>query len=98
VTSSDCTGDAAKPICGSNNQCQPCKADSECVSKGATDPGVCMSQTDGHCATPSETIYVQDTMTGTTACSDTAVTAQLFSAHAGQGLEEARSVMERWLC
>ena len=31
------------------------------------------------------------------ACSDTAVTAQLFSAHAGQGLEEARSVMERWL-
>ncbi len=32
------------------------------------------------------------------ACSDTAVTAQLFSAHAGQGLEEARSVMERWLC
>jgi len=31
------------------------------------------------------------------ACSDTAVTAQLFSARAGQGLEEARSVMERWL-
>jgi GTP-binding protein len=31
------------------------------------------------------------------ACSDTAVTAQLFSAHAGQGLEEARSVLERWL-
>ena len=31
------------------------------------------------------------------ACSDTAVTAQLFSAHAKQGLEEARSVMDRWL-
>jgi len=31
------------------------------------------------------------------ACSDTAVTAQLFSAHAGEGLEEARSVLERWL-
>lgn len=31
------------------------------------------------------------------ACSDTAVTAQLFSAHARQGLDEARSVMERWL-
>jgi hypothetical protein len=31
------------------------------------------------------------------ACSDTAVTAQLFSANAGQGLEEARAVMERWL-
>ncbi len=31
------------------------------------------------------------------ACSDTAVSSQLFSARAGQGLEEARSVMERWL-
>src|SRR5450631_408027 len=29
---------------------------------------------------------------------DAAVSAQLFSAHAGQGLEEARSVTERWLC
>jgi GTP-binding protein len=32
-----------------------------------------------------------------TACSDTAVTAQLFSAHGRRGIEEARSVMERWL-
>src|SRR5579862_145748 len=31
-----------------------------------------------------------------TACSDTAVTAQLFSAHARQGLDEARAVMDRW--
>jgi GTP-binding protein len=31
------------------------------------------------------------------ACSDTAVTAQLFSANAGQGLEEARDVMKGWL-
>ena len=31
------------------------------------------------------------------ACADTAVTAQLFSAHAKQGFEEARSVMDRWL-
>jgi GTP-binding protein len=31
------------------------------------------------------------------ACSDTAVTVQLFSAHARRGLEEARSVMDRWL-
>jgi GTP-binding protein len=31
------------------------------------------------------------------ACGDTAVSAQLFSAHAKQGLEEARSVMDRWL-
>jgi GTP-binding protein len=31
------------------------------------------------------------------ACADTAVTAQLFSAHAKQGFEDAREVMERWL-
>jgi len=31
------------------------------------------------------------------ACSDTAVTAQLFSAHAKQGIEEARTVVGRWL-
>ncbi len=31
------------------------------------------------------------------ACADTAVTAQLFSAHAKQGFEEARGVMDRWL-
>jgi GTP-binding protein len=31
------------------------------------------------------------------ACSDTAVTAQLFSAHDNQGFEEARAVMDRWL-
>src|ERR1700738_408856 len=33
----------------------------------------------------------------TAACSDTAVTAQLFSAHKKQGFEEARQVMDRWL-
>jgi GTP-binding protein len=33
----------------------------------------------------------------TAACSDTSVTAQLFSAHEKQGLEEARQVMDRWL-
>jgi len=32
-----------------------------------------------------------------TACSDTAVTAQLFSAHAKQGVEEVREVLDRWL-
>jgi GTP-binding protein len=31
------------------------------------------------------------------ACSDTAVTAQLFSAHAKQGMEEARQVLDGWL-
>jgi GTP-binding protein len=31
------------------------------------------------------------------ACSDTAVTTQLFSAHARTGLGVAREVMQRWL-
>ena len=31
------------------------------------------------------------------ACSDTSVSAQLFSAHAKQGIDEAREVMQRWL-
>src|SRR5580693_9313220 len=31
------------------------------------------------------------------ACSDTAVTAQLFSAHERTGLDDARAVMQRWL-
>jgi GTP-binding protein len=31
------------------------------------------------------------------ACADTAVTAQLFSAHSKQGIEEARQVLDRWL-
>ena len=31
------------------------------------------------------------------ACSDTAVSAQLFSAHARTGLDVAREVMQRWL-
>jgi hypothetical protein len=31
------------------------------------------------------------------ACADTAVTAQLFSAHAKKGFDEARGVMDAWL-
>jgi len=31
------------------------------------------------------------------ACEDTSVTAQLFSAHKSEGFDEARSVMDRWL-
>lgn len=31
------------------------------------------------------------------ACADTAVTAQLFSAHSKQGIDTARAVMDRWL-
>src|SRR3984957_253510 len=31
------------------------------------------------------------------ACSDTSVTAQLFSAHSNQGLDEARGIIDNWL-
>src|SRR5665213_1154848 len=58
VTSSDCTADKTKPICGTTNQCQPCVADSDCTAA----PGVCM--TDGHCATPTEVLYVQFNSSG----------------------------------
>jgi hypothetical protein len=30
------------------------------------------------------------------ACTDAAVTSQLFSAHDGRGIEEARGVLDRW--
>jgi GTP-binding protein EngB required for normal cell division len=33
----------------------------------------------------------------TEACADTAVTAQLFSAHARQGFDEARGVIDGWM-
>jgi GTP-binding protein len=37
---------------------------------------------------------LQDTVA---ACNDAGVTAQLFSAHAKQGFEEARAILDRWL-
>jgi hypothetical protein len=60
AVSVDCKTDATKPICGVDNKCRVCQADSECASKDATAPGVCMSHQDGRCATPAETIYVQN--------------------------------------
>jgi len=63
AASSDCTTDATKPICDTtSHSCVACSSDSQCVAKlGSTgNPGVCMSQTDGHCAIDSETIYVQN--------------------------------------
>lgn len=77
ASSSDCTADPKKPICNvaGGNICRTCQADAECVAKGATDPGVCMAQTDGHCAMSAETIYVQNSTSGTATCSDTATTA-----------------------
>jgi len=70
VASSDCTADATKPICDTtSHSCVACSSDSQCVAKlGSTgNPGVCMSQTDGHCATDAETVYVQNS----SACTST---------------------------
>jgi hypothetical protein len=71
--SADCTT-TTKPICTSN-ACVACTADSQCATKlGATgNPGVCLSNIDGHCATDADTIYVGTI--GTATCSDTATNA-----------------------
>ena len=64
VASSDCNGDTTKPICDTTSHtCTACTSDSQCVTKlGSTgNPGICMSQIDGHCATDAEAIYVQNT-------------------------------------
>jgi hypothetical protein len=54
-----------KPVCNTaTNTCRACQADAECTAA----PGVCMAHVDGHCATPTEVIYVQNTA-GT--CTDT---------------------------
>ena len=70
VTSSDCKV-ATSPICTSN-LCGACTADSQCSAKLGTtgNPGVCLNNIDGHCATDSETVYVGTI--GTATCSDTA--------------------------
>ena len=70
AASSDCTADATKPICDTTSHtCVACSSDSQCVAKLGTtgNPGVCMSQIDGHCATDSETVYVQNS----SACTST---------------------------
>jgi hypothetical protein len=65
VTSADCTMAKTKPVCNTaTNTCRACQADAECTAA----PGVCMAHVDGHCATPTEVIYVQNTA-GT--CTDT---------------------------
>jgi hypothetical protein len=70
TASSDCA-DPTKPICNANtNKCEACTTDQQCIDKiGSSDPGVCMAQADGHCATPGEAIYVKNdvaTCVGTT--------------------------------
>ncbi len=66
ASSGDCKV-ATSPICTAVNVCVACTADSQCVAKLGTtgNPGVCMSNIDGHCATDAETIYVHN-VTGCT--------------------------------
>ena len=83
AASSDCTA-ATHPICSSANTCVSCKADAECAAKLGTtgNPGVCMANIDGHCATDAETVYVQNK----TGCSDSnpgSAAAPICSAQAG---------------
>lgn len=54
-------GEAARPICVAN-ACAPCTADAQCAAKTTLgpNPGICMSHTDGHCATDAETLYVEN--------------------------------------
>jgi hypothetical protein len=85
VTSTDCTI-ATLPICTAN-VCGACTADSQCAAKlGSTgNPGVCLDNIDGHCASDAETVYVQNS----TDCSNTAAggtaAAPFCAAQAGIG-------------
>ena len=92
-TSADCTV-TTKPICASN-ACGQCTADSQCTAKLGTtgNPGVCMNNIDGHCATDAETVYVQNV---TATCSDSATgagsTATPFcTAHTGVNVASTTS-------
>jgi hypothetical protein len=83
-----CSG--VTPICAtSTNSCRACAADSECSAIG---PGVCMSQSDGHCATDTETVYV-GTLGGATCNESNAGTAQapVCSLQSGVGLAKSGS-------
>jgi hypothetical protein len=64
-SSADCSAPTS-PICdATTNTCVPCTTDAQCVAKlGSPDPGVCMFQQDGHCATSNETVYVNPTANG----------------------------------
>jgi hypothetical protein len=62
VSNTDCASTA--PVCAAANTCGPCTADADCAARPG--PGVCMSHQDGRCASPGETIYVENQN-----CSDT---------------------------
>jgi hypothetical protein len=63
LSSSDCNADRTKPICDTTmHTCTTCSNDSQCAAKLGPNgnPGICMSQIDGHCATDAEAVYVQN--------------------------------------
>lgn len=83
-----CSG--TTPICATaTDTCRACAADGECSAIG---PGVCMSQSDGHCATDAKTVYV-GTLGGATCSESNAGTAQapVCSAQNGVGLAKSGS-------
>ena len=62
VSTLDCTLDPTRPICNTvSSTCRPCKADSECAARGPNDPGICLDQKNGACATLPEVIVVSNT-------------------------------------
>jgi hypothetical protein len=59
VASADCTLDPARPICNTaNHVCRPCTADAECAARKPTDPGICLEERGGACASEAEVIVV----------------------------------------
>jgi hypothetical protein len=61
VASADCTLDPARPICNTNTHvCRACTADVECAARGPNDPGICLDNKGGRCATEAEVIVVAD--------------------------------------
>lgn len=54
VANGDCKA-SNKPICEASS-CRPCRTDPECP----VEPGVCMSHEDGRCASPAESVYVEN--------------------------------------
>ena len=89
-TSADCTG-ATKPICALNT-CAACATDLQCAAKLGANPGVCMSNIDGHCAVDAETVYVGSNATAT--CNEGnpgTAQAPVCSAANGVGIAKSKS-------
>jgi hypothetical protein len=59
LTSADCTLAAARPICNTTTHtCRACTADNECAARSPNDPGICLDNRGGACASEAEVIVV----------------------------------------